>query len=54
MKKSRNIKNVALKVVEKIVRNEVKRDVVGPPYCIGIGHQPKTEAERELRFDKLR
>ena len=47
MKKSRNIKNVALKVVEKIARNEVKRDVVGPPYCIGIGHQPKRPKRKE-------
>ena len=38
MKKNRKIKNTALKVVERIVRSEVEKDVIGPPYCIGIGH----------------
>lgn len=41
MKKNRKIKKTALKVVERIIRNEVEGNVIGPPYCIGIGHQPK-------------
>lgn len=42
MKKSRKIKKMALKVVERIVRNEVEKDKWGdPPICLGITHQPK-------------
>ncbi|MDE6529296.1 MAG: cyclic lactone autoinducer peptide [Lachnospiraceae bacterium] len=43
MKKDKKIKRVALKVVERILRNEVKKDQWGgdPPICFGIGHQPK-------------
>ena len=41
MKENRKIKKTALKIVERIVRNEAKRDIWGdPPLCIGIGHQP--------------
>lgn len=42
MKKNRKIRKTALKVVERIVRNEVKRDEWGdPPICSGFFHQPK-------------
>ncbi len=47
MKKNRKIKNTALKVVERIVRSEVEKDVIGPPYCIGIGHQPKRPKRKD-------
>lgn len=41
-------KKVALKVVEKIARNEMKRDIWGdPPFCFGIGHQPKRPKKKE-------
>lgn len=42
MKKNKKIKKTALKVVERIVRNEVERDKWrDPPICLGITHQPK-------------
>lgn len=42
MKKTGKIKKTALKAVERIARNEVKKDIWGdPPICLGIGHQPK-------------
>jgi len=42
MKKDRKIKKMALKVVERLVRNEVRREEWGdPPICWGITHQPK-------------
>lgn len=42
MKKNRKITKMALRVVERIVRNEVKRDEWGDlPICSGIIHQPK-------------
>lgn len=42
MKKSKKAKKTALKVVERIVRNEVKFGGWGdPPICFGITHQPK-------------
>lgn len=47
MKENRKIKKTALKVVERMVRNEVERGVIGPPYCIGIGHQPKRPKRKE-------
>lgn len=44
----KEIKKVALKAVERIVRNEVKRDLLGdPPICFGIGHQPKRPKRKE-------
>lgn len=48
MKKDGKIKKTALKLVERIVRNEVERDILGdPPLCIGIGHQPKRPKRKE-------
>lgn len=38
----------ALKVVEKIVRNEAEKVWDGyPPICFGIGHQPKRPKRKE-------
>lgn len=48
MKKNRKIKKMALKVVERLVRNEVRRDEWGdPPICWGITHQPKRPQRKE-------
>ena len=48
MKKNGKIKKTALKVVERIARNEVKRDEWGdPPICSGILHQPKRPKRKE-------
>ena len=48
MKKDRKIKKAALKVVERIVRNEVKEDIWrDPPICMGITHQPKRPKRKE-------
>ncbi len=48
MKKNSKIKKAALKVVERIVRNEVEKDVCGdPPICSGIFHQPKRPKRKE-------
>lgn len=48
MKKNGKIKKMALKVVERIVRNEVQKDIWGdPPICMGIGHQPKRPKRKE-------
>lgn len=48
MKKSEKIKKTALKVVERIVRNEVEKDKWGdPPICFGITHQPKRPKRKE-------
>lgn len=42
MKENKKIKKTILKVVERIARNEVEKDIWGdPPICFGIGHQPK-------------
>lgn len=42
MKKNKKVKKMFLKVVERIARNEVEKDIWGdPPICMGIGHQPK-------------
>ncbi len=42
MKESEKISVKALRVVERITRNEVERHRWGwPPICAGIGHQPK-------------
>lgn len=42
MRRNEKIKKMALKVVERIVRNEVEKDKWGdPPVCWGITHQPK-------------
>ncbi len=48
MKKNGEIKKTALKVVERIVRIEAKRDIWGnPPICFAIGHQPKRPKKNE-------
>lgn len=48
MKKNKKIKKMALKVVERIVRNEVEKDKWGdPPICWGITHQPKRPKRKE-------
>ncbi|MDE6233192.1 MAG: cyclic lactone autoinducer peptide [Lachnospiraceae bacterium] len=48
VKENKKIKKMALKVVEKIVRNEVERDKYGdPPICFGIIHQPKRPKRKE-------
>ena len=48
MKKNRKIKKMALKVVEKLVRNEAEKVCDGyPPICFGIGHQPKRPKRKE-------
>ncbi|MBD5391251.1 cyclic lactone autoinducer peptide [bacterium] len=48
MKKDRKIKKKALKVVERIARNEVSKDGWGdPPICFGILHQPKRPKRKE-------
>lgn len=48
MKENKKIKKMALKVVEKIVRNEVEKDKYGdPPICFGIIHQPKRPKRKE-------
>ncbi|GFI32695.1 hypothetical protein IMSAGC013_04099 [Lachnospiraceae bacterium] len=48
MKKSSKLKKMALKTVERIVRNEVQKDIWGdPPICFGIGHQPKRPKRKE-------
>lgn len=48
VKKDGTIRKKALKVVEKIVRNEVEKDKYGdPPICFGIIHQPKRPKRKE-------
>ena len=48
MKKNSKIRKTALKVVERIVRNEVKRDEWGdPPICSGFFHQPGRPKKKE-------
>lgn len=48
VKKNETIRKKALKVVEKIVRNEVEKDKYGdPPICFGIIHQPKRPKRKE-------
>ena len=48
MKKSKKVSKKALKVVERIVRNEAEKVMDGdPPYCLGIFHQPKRPKRKE-------
>lgn len=48
MKKNVKISNTALKVVERIARNEAeKARFEWPPLCFGIGHQPKRPKRKE-------
>ena len=36
-----------LKVVERVIRNEIKRASGDPPFCLGIFHQPKRPVEHK-------
>jgi hypothetical protein len=48
VKENKKIKKMALKMVERIVRNEVEKDGWGdPPVCSGIIHQPKRPKRKE-------
>lgn len=48
VKENKKIKKMALKIVERIVRNEVEKDGWGdPPICSGIIHQPKRPKRKE-------
>ena len=37
----KKINKKVLKVVERVIRNEIKRASGDPPFCLGIFHQPK-------------
>lgn len=43
MKKGNDLKMTALKMVERVAREQVKVNASGwpPPFCTGIFHQPK-------------
>jgi len=43
----KKINKKVLKVVERVIRNEIKRASGDPPFCLGIFHQPKRPVERE-------
>ena len=47
--KMKKIKKAALKVVERIVRNEAEKVKGGDggPYCIGVTHQPKRPKRKD-------
>lgn len=48
MKKNEKISVKALRVIERITRNEVEKVRRGwPPICMGIGHQPKRPKRKE-------
>lgn len=48
MKKSEKVTNKVLRVVERIVRNEVEKTVLGrTAECSAIYHQPKRPKKRE-------
>ena len=48
MKNSEKNSKKALKVVERIVRNEAEKVMGGdPPFCFGILHQPKRPKRKE-------
>lgn len=49
MKENKKIKKMALKVVERIARNEAEKAMGGDggPYCIGVTHQPKRPKRKE-------
>ena len=38
----KKINKKVLKVVERVIRNEIKRASGDPPFCLGIFHQPKS------------
>ena len=41
----KKINKKVLKVVERVIRNEIKRASGDPPFCLGIFHQPKRPVE---------
>lgn len=48
MKENRKISVRALRVIERITRNEAeKMKLRWPPICMGIGHQPKIPKRKE-------
>lgn len=48
MKRKEKISIKALRVVERVARNEVEKVRYGwPPICVGIGHQPKRPKRKE-------
>lgn len=48
MKSKEKINVKALRVVEKIIRNEVEKVRCGwPPICMGISHQPKRPKRKD-------
>lgn len=50
MKGTGNLKNKALRTVEKIVRREVAKNASGwPPECTGYFHQPKRPVQQKKK-----
>ncbi|MCM1083970.1 MAG: cyclic lactone autoinducer peptide [Clostridium sp.] len=48
MKRKEKVSIKALRVVERVARNEVEKVRCGwPPICMGIGHQPKRPKRKE-------
>lgn len=49
MKKDKKIKKMALRVVERIIRNKAEKAMGGDdgPFCIGVTHQPKRPKRKE-------
>ena len=48
MKGKEKISVKALRIVERIIRNEVEKVSCGwPPICLGISHQPKRPKRKE-------
>ena len=43
----KKINKKVLKVVERVIRNEIKRASGDPPFCLGIFHQPKRPVEHK-------
>ena len=45
----KKINKKVLKVVERVIRNEIKRASGDPPFCLGIFHQPKRPVEHKCK-----
>ena len=43
----KKINKKVLKVVERVIRNEIKRARGDPPFCLGIFHQPIRPVEHK-------
>ena len=43
----KKINKKVLKVVERVIRNGIKRASGDPPFCLGIFHQPKRPVEHK-------